>query len=68
MQILLSSGENKKSHELLVKHGQGGGLVRDWYRMQGIQEIGKREQGDVKWVWETELGSYLEYWTRDPLA
>lgn len=73
MQVLLSAGENKKAHEYLVEHGRNGGLARDWYRMQGIQEIGKRQtegegDGDLDWVWETELTGFLNYWTTDSLA
>lgn len=71
MQILLSAGEHKKAHAYLVEHGQKGGLARDWYRMQGIQEIGRREGeagGDVDWVWETELTGFLGYWKEDSLA
>lgn len=68
MQILLSARENRKAHELLLQSGKGGGLARDWYRMQGIQEIGKREEGDVVWVWEEELGEFLDAWRKDHLA
>lgn len=75
MQILLSAGDNKKAHEYLVEHGRNGGLARDWYRMQGVQEIGRREaEGkgeesvDWVWVWETELTGFLNYWTTDSLA
>jgi len=67
-QVLLSSGEYKKCHELLVQHGQGGSLARDWYRMKGIEEISKRVQGDQDWVWEKELGEFLDYWLKDDLA
>ena len=67
MQVLISAGEHKKAHAFLVEHGQKGGLARDWYRMQGIQEIGKREI-EAEWVWETELAGFLSYWKTDPLA
>jgi hypothetical protein len=67
-QILLSSGEYKKCHELLLQHGQGGSLARDWYRMKGIEEISKRVEGDKDWIWEKELGEFLDYWSKDDLA
>jgi N-terminal acetyltransferase B complex non-catalytic subunit len=71
LQVLLSSGQNRKAHELLVEHGHGGGLARDWYRMKGVEEIAKREQErdqDVTWVWGQELGQFLQEWSKDNMA
>lgn len=69
LQVLLSSGQNKKAHEMLMEHGHGGGLARDWYRMKGVEEIAKREQAHgADWVWEQELGSFLQEWRNDRLA
>lgn len=79
-QILLSAGQLKTAHELLVREGTGGSLARDWYRMTGIQEIAKRVESsgsavDVNeesegsaWVWETELGEFLDTWSKDTEA
>jgi len=36
--------------------------------MKGIEEISKRVQGDQDWVWEKELGEFLDYWSKDDLA
>jgi hypothetical protein len=43
-------------------------LARDWYRMKGIEEISKRVEDDTNWVWEEELGEFLDYWSEDDLA
>jgi len=43
-------------------------LARDWYRMKGIEEISKRVEGDKDWIWEKELGEFLDYWSKDDLA
>jgi hypothetical protein len=43
-------------------------LARDWYRMKGIEEISKRVEGDKDWIWETELGEFLDDWSKDDLA
>jgi N-terminal acetyltransferase B complex non-catalytic subunit len=51
-----------------MEHGQGGSLARDWYRMKGIEELAKREQGESGWLCEKELGEFLEKWTGDDLA
>jgi hypothetical protein len=54
-----------------MEHGHGGGLARDWYRMKGVEEIAKREREsgqDVIWVWEQELGQYLQEWKNDEMA
>lgn len=36
--------------------------------MKGIEEIYKRVEGDIEWVWENELGEFLDYWSKDDLA
>lgn len=36
--------------------------------MKGIEEIFKRVQGDADWIWEKELGGFLDYWSKDDLA
>jgi hypothetical protein len=51
-----------------MEHGQGGSLARDWYRMKGIEELAKRDQGETTCLWERELGKYLEKWSGDDLA
>jgi hypothetical protein len=53
-----------------MEHGRGGSLARDWYRMKGIEELDKRESGskDKGWLWERELGEYLNLWSSDDLA
>jgi hypothetical protein len=44
-------------------------LARDWYRMKGIEEVAKLEnQNETGWVWEKELGGFLDIWTKDNLA
>jgi len=43
-------------------------LARDWYRMKGIEEISKRVESDKDWIWEKELGDFLDYWSKDDLA
>lgn len=36
--------------------------------MKGIEEIFKRVEGDTNWVWEKELGEFLDHWSKDDLA
>jgi hypothetical protein len=36
--------------------------------MKGIEEISKRVEGDKDWIWEKELGEFLDYWSKDDLA
>ena len=36
--------------------------------MKGIEEISKRVEGDTNWIWENELGEFLDYWSKDDLA
>jgi len=36
--------------------------------MKGIEEISKRVEGDIEWIWEKELGEFLDYWSKDDLA
>ena len=39
--------------------------------MKGIEELSKREKGEKGekgWLWEKELGEFLENWTGDDLA
>jgi hypothetical protein len=36
--------------------------------MKGIEEISKRVEGDNDWIWEKELGEFLDYWSKDDLA
>jgi hypothetical protein len=36
--------------------------------MKGIEEISKRVEGDTNWVWEKELGEFLDHWSKDDLA
>jgi hypothetical protein len=38
--------------------------------MKGIEELDKRESEskDKGWLWERELGEYLNLWSKDDLA
>jgi len=36
--------------------------------MKGIEELAKRETGDITWIWEKELGEFLDKWSSDDLA
>jgi hypothetical protein len=36
--------------------------------MKGIEEIHRREEGDRDWIWEKELGEFLDLWSKDDLS
>ncbi|WVW84264.1 hypothetical protein I302_106294 [Kwoniella bestiolae CBS 10118] len=59
LQILLSAGSPEEALKFLQNEGREGGLVRLWWRMEGVREsLTRLEEGgkDCRGYWEEERG------------